>query len=117
VVAAGWWLTDSIVTVASREQEQLTLADRLSIFIGVASLLAALASLVVAFLQLRDSRKLAVPAGGPSLPPGSRVRQDITATTPGAIAQGVMFGTIQNSFTGQPDELPTPQSNPKPRSD
>jgi hypothetical protein len=68
-------------------------------YVGMAALLAAIASLVVAVLQLRQARtKPTVLQTMPSLPPGSRVRMDVNADKPGSNAQGVMFGSIHNRY-------------------
>lgn len=65
LVIGGWWLGGQVSAFARRPlSDQDSLASVTSMFIGAAALLVALASLVVAVLQLRRDRGTAE-SGGP----------------------------------------------------
>jgi hypothetical protein len=108
LATAGVWLT--IVLIEG--QGGSTRGGQASgVGLGIGGLLVALASLVVSIMQLRHAHQ-ATPLDGARqrIPSGARIRQDVTASVPGAIAQGVIGGDIHNRFE-RPDLRARPGSS------
>jgi hypothetical protein len=96
LIAASVWLT---VVLLDGTGESVGAGRAGDVGLGVGGFLVAVASLVVSILQLRQAHKAAPAEGsGPRVPAGARIRQDVTASVPGAIAQGVIGGDIHNRF-------------------
>lgn len=89
VVGTGGWLGVAVVSYLRQPPEQRAAdTDDLSILLAAGALLVALATLVVAVLQLRQAARRRF---GPA-----PVRQDIIASAPGATAQGAVGGSVVN---------------------
>jgi len=96
------WFISILVEYSRRPTaERAGLATDVNIYVSLSGLLVALSSLLVAILQLRQASRPSPTA--PSLPPGAHIRQDVTAAVPGAIAQGVVVGSIHNRFENAGD--------------
>ncbi|MBV1851290.1 hypothetical protein [Catellatospora tritici] len=107
LVAAAVWLTVVLVDGHGGSAGSGQAGD---VALGIGGLAVALASLVVSILQLRQAHRIPpVEAAGPRIPAGSKIRQDVTASVPGAIAQGVIGGDIHNRF-----DRPNPSAGPGP---
>lgn len=103
LVVAGWWLVRGISAFAGRPlSDQDSIASVTSMVTGAAALLVALASLVVAVLQLRRDR-IPDPPTGPV--------QSGTAKDEGRLFM-VANGDIHVHETGKPDTRPDENRGP-----